>query len=118
MYNPAAMMKLDLTQTIPITQEDDGTARITGSRITLDTLVGIFRRGASPDEIQDCFPSLSRWQIHATLAYYLEHEAEVEAYLESRHEDAEAIRREIESHQDNAGFRERLHARRASLIHS
>jgi len=62
------MVKLDLTQMIPVTQEDDGTARITGSRITLDTLAGFFRRGASPDEIHDCFPSLSHWQIHATIA--------------------------------------------------
>jgi uncharacterized protein (DUF433 family) len=112
------MIKLNLTQTTPLIQEEDGTVRIAGSRITLDTLAGIFHRGASPEETQDCFPSLSRWQIHATIAYCLEHKAEVDAYLESRREEAEAIRREIENLQDHDEFQERLHARRAALVHS
>jgi uncharacterized protein (DUF433 family) len=105
------MIRLDLTQTPPLVQEDDGTVRITGSRITLDTIIGAYKRGDAPREIREGFPSLSMRQIYGAIAYYLEHEAEVEAYLEWRDEEAEAIRREIESRQDTIGFRERLRTR-------
>jgi len=110
-YNHAIMIQLDLTQTPPLVQEDDGTVRLAGSRVTLDTIVGAYRRGDIPHEIQEGFSSISMRQIYGTIAYYLEHEAEVEAYLEWRKEAGEAIRREIESGQDTIGFRERLRKR-------
>jgi uncharacterized protein (DUF433 family) len=105
------MIRLDLTQIPPLVQEDDGAVRIAGSRVTLDTLIGAHQRGDTPREIQEGFPSLSMRQIYGAIAYYLEHETEVEAYLEWRGEEAETIRREIESRQDTTGFRERLRAR-------
>lgn len=112
------MIQLVLTQTTPLVQEADGTVRVTGSRVTLDTLVGAFQKGATAEQIQDSFPSLSLRQIYAAIAYYLEHEAEVEIYLKMRRAEAETIRREIESEQDTAGFRARIRARRAQLIKS
>jgi uncharacterized protein (DUF433 family) len=90
------MIRLDLNQTPPLVQEDNGTVRIIGSRITLDTIVGAYKRGDTPQEIEEGFPSLSMRQIYGAIAYYLEHEA---------------IRREIESDQDTIGFRERLRKR-------
>jgi len=112
------MKQLTLTQTPPLVQEEDGTVRVNGSRITLDTIVGAFQKGATADQIQDSFPSLSLREIYGAIAYYLEHQAEVEDYLKLRREEAEALRREIESQQDVAGFRERLRARRAQLVKS
>jgi uncharacterized protein (DUF433 family) len=105
------MIRLDLTQTPPLVQEGDGTVRIIGSRITLDTIVGAYKRGDTPEEIEEGFPSLSLRQIYAVIAYYLEREAEVEDYLNWRKEEGEAIRREIEGGQDTVGFRERLRNR-------
>ncbi|MGH9767470.1 MAG: DUF433 domain-containing protein [Blastocatellia bacterium] len=105
------MIRLDLKQTPPLVQEGDGTVHIIGSRITLDTIIGVYKRGDTPQEIQEGFPSLSMRQIYGTVAYYLEHEAEVEAYLRWRKEEGEAIRRDIESGQDTIGFRERLRNR-------
>jgi len=57
-------------------------------------------------------------QIYGAIAYYLEHEAEVEAYLKMRRAEAETIRHEIESQQDTSGFKARIRARRAKLIRS
>lgn len=116
MYNAGAMKRLTLTQTLPLAQEADGAVRIAGSRITLDTLVGAFQNGATAEQIQDSFPSLSLRQIYGTIAYYLEHQSEVEEYLEERHAEAEEIKREIEAHQDTAGFRDRVRARRMQFI--
>jgi hypothetical protein len=91
---------------------------VTGSRITLDTLVGAFQKGATAEQIQDSFPSLSLRDIYGVIAFYLEHQSEVEDYLQTRRAEAEAIRREIEGRQDTAGFRARVRARQAQLIKS
>ena len=91
------MKQLTFTQTVPLAQESDGTVHVTGSRVTLDTLVGAFQKGATAEQIHDSFPSLSLSQIYATIAYYLEHQPEVEAYLKLRREEAASIRNEIES---------------------
>ncbi|MCI0488780.1 MAG: DUF433 domain-containing protein [Blastocatellia bacterium] len=107
------MKQLTLTQTTPLIQEKDGTVRVTGSRVTLDTVVGAFKKGATAEQIQDSFPSLSLQAIYGTIAYYLEHKADVEEYLKLRREEAAAIRREIESQQDTDGFRARIRAHRA-----
>jgi uncharacterized protein (DUF433 family) len=110
------MKQLTFTQTVPLIQERDGTVRVTGSGVTLDTLVGAFQKGATAEQIQDSFPSLSLQQIYSTIAYYLEHQAEVEAYLKLRREEAASTRKEIESQQDTDGFRARIRHRRAQLI--
>ena len=112
------MVELSLTQTTPLVQEADGTVRISGSRVTLDTLVGAFQKGATAEQIQDSFPSISLRQIYGAIAYYLEHEAEVEAYVKMRQAEAETIRQEIERQQDTAGFKVRIRARRAKLVKS
>jgi len=112
------MKQMTLTQTTPLVQDDDGTIRVTGSRITLDTLVGAFQTGATAEQIQDSFPSLSLRDIYGVIAFYLEHPTEVQDYLQTRRAEAEAIRREIESRQDTAGFRARVRARQAQLVKS
>ena len=117
-YNPDEMIQLTLTQTTPLIQEADGTVRITGSRVTLDTIIGAFQKGATAEQIQDSFPSLSLAQIYGAIAYYLNHEADVESYLRERRAEAESIKHEIESQQDTAGFRARIRARRAQLVKS
>ena len=112
------MIQLALTQTTPLVQEEDGTVRITGSRVTLDTIIGAFQKGATAEQIQGSFPSLSLAQIYGAIAYYLEHEAGVESYLRERRAEGQSIKNEIENHQDAAGFRARIRARRAQLVKS
>ncbi|PYP85878.1 MAG: hypothetical protein DMF61_15060 [Blastocatellia bacterium AA13] len=93
-----------------------GSVRIMGSRVTLDTLVAAFKKGNTAEQIQDSFPSLSLRQIYGAIAYYLDHQEDVEAYLEERQTEADAIRREIESQPQYSEFREKLRRRRAELI--
>jgi uncharacterized protein (DUF433 family) len=117
-YNLAEMIRLELTQTTPLTQETDGTVRISSSRVTFDTVIGAFQKGATAEQIYDSLPSLSLAQIYGAIAYYLEHEADVETYLRERREDAEWIKAAIEKQQDADGFRARIRARRAQLLRS
>jgi uncharacterized protein (DUF433 family) len=109
------MMQLELKQNTPLKQDEDYTIRVIGSRITLDTIVTAFQKGATAEQIQDSFPSLSLREIYGTIAYYLEHEAEVENYLKARREEAETLQQEIESQQNTSDFREKVRARQRQL---
>ena len=108
--------QLIFDQKVPLHQEGTGTVRVTGSRVTLDTLVAAFKRGATAEQIQDSFPSLSLRQIYGTIAYYLDHQGDVESYIRDRQAEAEAIRVQIESEPQYREFRDKIRRRRAELI--
>lgn len=106
------MPTLDATQAVPLTLGDDGTIRITGSRVTLESVVHQFKQGATAEQIQEDFPSLPLRDIYAAIAYYLQHVDRVEDYLREQAHAAAETRREIEAEQDTTGLRERLRQRR------
>ncbi|MDX2030728.1 MAG: DUF433 domain-containing protein [Blastocatellia bacterium] len=64
--------------------------RVKDTRIALDSLIYQFRAGRSPEAIQDAFPTLSLSQVYGALAFYLENQAELDAYL-SQQEASEEI---------------------------
>lgn len=112
LYNQVVMM-LELSQAVPLTQWEDGSIRITDSRVTLNSIVHQFKLGATAESIQDSFPSLTLRDIYGALFYYLENTEAVEAYLCQQNEAAEEGRRFIEQHFDTRQLRERILARRA-----
>ncbi len=116
-YN-AAMITSETLQTFPLTLLDDGTIRVTGSRVPLETIVGQFKLGASPEYICESFPSLNLREVYGTLFFYLDHEQDVEAYLQQQAQDGDDIRQVIESSPfavNRHGLRERLLARAAQM---
>lgn len=110
-----AMQAIILTQTTPLFEDKDGTIRIIGSRMPLDTIVYEFNQGATAEQIQDSFPSLSLRSIYGAIAFYLEHQAAVDAHLHHREQEAAELRRRLESRPEIGAFRERLRRRRAQL---
>lgn len=62
-------------------EQRDGAYRVAGTRVSLDSVVYAFRRGASPESIQRSFPLLTLEQIYGAVAYYLAHQKEVDEYL-------------------------------------
>ena len=64
-------------------EERNGGYYVAGTRISLDSVVYAFERGNSPEAIQESFPVLKRAQIYGAIAFYLDHQAEVQRYLES-----------------------------------
>jgi uncharacterized protein (DUF433 family) len=54
---------------------------VAGSRISLDSVVFCFNEGQSPEAIQEDFPSLKRAQIYGAIAFYLDHQAEIDKYF-------------------------------------
>ncbi len=105
------MALLEITQTAPLALWEDGSIRIGSSRVTLDSVVHEFTDGATAEQIQDDFPTLSLREIYGAISYYLEHEEQVEAYLRKRDQEADQIRREIEDRPKADALRRRIRER-------
>lgn len=87
--------------------------RVGGTRVTLDTVIQAFTDGATAEEIAQQYPSLSLADIYQVIGHYLRCPSEVEAYLEQRKSQRQAVRSENEVRFDPQGVRDRLQARRA-----
>lgn len=78
-------MSLVIVQTpIPLKTDVDGVVRVGNSRVTLDTVIAAFTEGATAEEITAQYPTLSLADVYAVIGYYLQQQAEVEAYLSQR----------------------------------
>ena len=62
-------------------EQREGGFYVAGTRVSLDSLVYGFRSGESPETIQQQFPSLSLEQVYGAIAFYLGHQAEVDANI-------------------------------------
>ena len=109
-------MTLAITpDSFPIAVDARGVARVGGTRVTLDIVIGAFKRGVTPDEIARRYDSLSLADVYGAIAYYLRHTAEIDDYLRSRRLEADELRSLNESRIDRQATRERLMERAASL---
>jgi len=82
---------------VPLVATDDGKVfRVSGTRVTLDTVIGAFHRGATAEEISQDYP-VDLADVYAVIAYYLRHHDEIEEYLEERATAHAELRREIEA---------------------
>jgi uncharacterized protein (DUF433 family) len=97
---------------LPLHTDRDGVIRVDGTRISLDLVVLAFKEGATADEIVERYPALSLKDVHAVIAYYLRHQAEVDAYCRDQERQADEARSLNEARFDPTGIRERLLARR------
>lgn len=73
----------------------DNIYRVKDTRIALESLIYQFRAGRSPEAIQDAFPTLSLGQIYGALAFYLDNQAELDAYLAKQEADEEFFSAEL-----------------------
>jgi uncharacterized protein (DUF433 family) len=112
----AMVMKTTLLPDTSVLGTDEhGVIRIASTRVTLDTLIDSFFDGASAETIAEQFPTLSLAEVYSTIGYYLRHRAEMDAYLERRRQEEEAIQQEIERQFPPEGVRARLLARYEKL---
>jgi uncharacterized protein (DUF433 family) len=98
----------------PLREEPDGTVRVGGTRVLLDTVVAAFREGASPEQIAEQYPDLALADVYAAIGYCLRNRVAVDAYIAGRRQEADRLRTEIEGRIDPRGIRDRLLTRRAS----
>ena len=70
----------------------NGAYRITGTRISLDSVVYAFLNGQTPESIVQSFPLLTLEQVYGAITFYLANRAEIDAYLKQGEEEFEALR--------------------------
>jgi uncharacterized protein (DUF433 family) len=98
-------------EAVPLKTDPHGAVRVGGTRVTLDTVIAAYRRGATAEEIARQFDVLRVDDVYAVLAYYLRHQQEVDAYLRERDEAAAQRRAQMEREFPPDRLRERLRAR-------
>jgi uncharacterized protein (DUF433 family) len=54
---------------------------IVGTRTTVRSIAGYYQMGMSADEILTTLPHLTPAQVHSALAYYFDHQGEIDADL-------------------------------------
>lgn len=101
-----------VAETAPLQANEDGVILVGRTRVTLDTIVTVFSQGATAEEIAYRYPSLNLADIYATIAFYLKHQQEVEAYLQQRRQRSQEIRAMNQARFDPQGLRDRLLARK------
>jgi uncharacterized protein (DUF433 family) len=112
MFKLQRMSELKITQTVPLTRGEDKVMRVTGSRVTLEALVRQFKNGATAEQMQEDFPSLTLSEIYSVIAYYLQHSHAVQDYLDEQDRAVQELRRETEAVLDTGELRQRLRQRR------
>jgi uncharacterized protein (DUF433 family) len=97
-----------------VVKNEDG-YRIADSRVSLDSIVNEFNRGASPESIQRSFSTLTLEKIYGALAFYLANHDEVDKYLTESEKDFAALR--SQSKVEHRAWYERLQkAREETLV--
>jgi uncharacterized protein (DUF433 family) len=104
------------TDPVPLRLDSNGTIRVGETRIPLERVIESYRSGSTAEGIVEAFDTLRLADVHAVIAYYLNHKIEVEGYLRERERLAEEVRRKIEASQPpRPGLKEELLRRRAQM---
>ncbi|MGH8249065.1 MAG: DUF433 domain-containing protein [Gammaproteobacteria bacterium] len=72
-------------------EQRNGGYYVAGTRVTLDSVVYSFRRGNSPETIQAEFPLLKLSLIYGAIAFYLDHQSEVDQSVEEKRRELESL---------------------------
>lgn len=86
--------------------DEQGQLKIEATRLKVRLLVEAHNSGLSPEQLRDEFDFLTLAQIHSALAYYYDHQSEVDAQIAEARYDAERLRDTFES--QTVALREKL----------
>jgi uncharacterized protein (DUF433 family) len=101
---------------VPLTQDQTGRWRVTGTRIPLERIVECYQEGMTPEGIVEDFDTLRLADVYAVISYYLDHKEEVEEYIRLWDARAQEVEQMIKAAQPpRPGFKEELLARRARM---
>jgi len=94
------------TETRQYVEFIEGDYFVFGSRVLLEAIISEFLDGRSPETIQQSFPTLKLAEIYGAIAFYLDHQTEINSYLQERRANYES-RRQTSISQDEE-FHRRL----------
>ena len=72
-------------------EKRNGGCYVAGTRVSLGSVVHAFQQGDSPERILERYPLLGKpARVYGAIAYYLDHQAEIDAYLAADRREFEA----------------------------
>jgi len=74
-------------------EERGGAYWVAGTRVSLDSIVYSFLRGASPESIVRSFPAVTLEYVYGAIAFYLGKQTEIDEYLRKGDAEFEALRK-------------------------
>jgi uncharacterized protein (DUF433 family) len=83
---------------------------ISGTRVSLDSIVYAFLNGQTAETIAQSLPSLTLEQVYGAITYYLAHRAEIDRYLRQS-EEVYAAQRETARQADPMFYKKLADAR-------
>jgi uncharacterized protein (DUF433 family) len=87
---------------------------VAGKRISLDSIVYAFQRGAAPESILRSFPLLTLEEVYGAITYYLAHQEQIDAYLQEEEAEFEKMRQA--SREEHPEWCERLDRARKEAL--
>lgn len=65
----------------PYVELREGVRYVRNSRIPLESLIWLWRDGQSAEALQEAYPTLGLAEVYGAIAYYLDHQVEVDQEL-------------------------------------
>lgn len=111
------MDTIETVETVKLKKTEYGTIRVGDTRVSIDSVVIQYERGATAEEIVESFPDLTLSDVHGVISYYLANKIAVDNYIAESEAAGERISRQLEERRgENIGeFREVIHARYAEM---
>ena len=75
-------------------EQREGVYYVPGTRISLDSIVYAFREGCSPESIREDFEGLTLPDVYGAIAFYLDHQSDIDDYLSRRKDQWAELERE------------------------
>jgi uncharacterized protein (DUF433 family) len=73
-------------------EQRNGGYCVAGTRVSLDSVIYAFLRGAAPESIAQSYPVLRLEEVYGAITYYLRHQGELDSYLQQHDREFEALR--------------------------
>ncbi|QHU99066.1 DUF433 domain-containing protein [Synechocystis sp. CACIAM 05] len=70
---------------------------INGTRTSVRAIVGLWRLGVMPEEIPAHLPHLNLAQVFDALSFYLDHQVEINEYIEKNQVPNELVHRSVKT---------------------
>jgi uncharacterized protein (DUF433 family) len=94
-------------------EKREGGYWVAGTRISLDSVVYSFLRGAAPEAIAQSFSALSLEEVYGAITFYLANQTEIDAQLAASDQEFEVLQRQTRA--ANASLFKRLEEARQQL---
>lgn len=105
------MIPTPTTIDVPLRTDEGGVIRIGKTRVTLQSVIADYHRGATPEEIVRHYSVLKLIDVYYVIGYYLENQEIVDLYIQQQHEESERMREQWEREHPPVLTREILEAR-------